>query len=64
MPLKLAIISPCVSLSGRRFGLAAINLIAFCARPKAMSTQRSDHLERTAQEPRDEVGSYQYKFIA
>ncbi|EXK44118.1 hypothetical protein FOXG_04240 [Fusarium oxysporum f. sp. lycopersici 4287] len=54
MPLKLAIISPCVSLSGRRFGLVAINLIAFCARPKAMSTQRSGHLERTAQEPRDE----------
>ncbi|TXC08517.1 hypothetical protein FocTR4_00003822, partial [Fusarium oxysporum f. sp. cubense] len=54
MPLKLAIISPCVSLSGQRFGLAAINLIAFCVRPKAMSTQRSGHLERTAQEPRDE----------
>ncbi|EWG47163.1 hypothetical protein FVEG_16077 [Fusarium verticillioides 7600] len=54
MPLKLTTSSPCVFLSGRRLGLAAINPIAFCARSKAMSTQRSGHLERTAQEPRDE----------
>lgn len=63
MPLKLATISPNLSLSGRSLGLAAINPIAFCAGSKAMSTQRGSHLERTAQEPRDEVGSYQYRSI-
>lgn len=63
MPLRLATISPDLSLLGRSLGFAAINPIALCARSKAMSTQRSGHLERTAQEPRDEVGSYQYSSI-